>query len=272
MSGYNLIKDKLWNIVNNGKQLRMIVGKEIIDKVSDDRIRLDDLALLDEIAREEISDKKAREVDELIRFLKLDNVNVRKNKGRFTHAKCYIFDNAAIIGSSNLTYAGLLKNIELNAVLYQPSAQREVIEWFERRWEEGEDFKEKLIEALEESKFGKPLEPYKMYMRFLYEYYKHRLEEEERITRVEELAEFQKDAVMTALKIIEKYNGVIIADSTGLGKTHIGLELLHEFVPVKRKKALLIAPSQILKSVWEPRLLEYSIKTMNITLESTGRK
>ncbi len=52
LSGYNLIKDKLWNIVNNGKQLRMIVGKEIIDKVSDDRIRLDDLALLDEIARE----------------------------------------------------------------------------------------------------------------------------------------------------------------------------------------------------------------------------
>ncbi|GIU71458.1 MAG: helicase [Candidatus Nitrosocaldaceae archaeon] len=271
LSGYNLVKDSLWRVIKKNKEVRIIVGKEIVDSISNNDVKLDDPALRSEIELEEISDRKAREVNDLINFLKNENVKVRKNKGKFSHAKCYILSNAVVVGSSNLTHAGLANNIELNAALYQPSAQKEVIEWFERRWNECEDFKEELIKVLEESKFGKPLEPYKMYMRFLYEYYKNRLEVEERITEVEELAEFQKDAVTTALKIIEKYNGVIIADSTGLGKTHIGLELLHELVAVKRKKALLIAPSQILRSVWEPRLLEYSIKTKNITLESTGR-
>jgi ERCC4-related helicase len=48
------------------------------------------------------------------------------------------------------------------------------------------------------------------------------------------------------------------------------LELLREFVAVKRKKALLVAPAQVLDTVWEPKLLEESIKTKNVTLESTG--
>ena len=108
-------------------------------------------------------------------------------------------------------------------------------------------------------------------MKFLYEYYKPRLEELERERgRVVELTTFQEDAVNTAKRILRKYDGVLVADSTGLGKTHIGLELLHELVAVRRKKAMLIAPSQVLNTVWEPRLLDVSIKTKNVTLESTG--
>lgn len=177
-------------------------------------------------------------IDNLTDFLKQDTVQVRKNPRRFNHAKCYIFDECAAVGSSNFTGAGLEHNIELNAVLYQPSAQEKVQEWFERRWLEGQDAKIELIELLESSKFGLPLDPYRMYMKFLYEYYKPRLEELERERgKVIELTSFQEDAVKTALRIIHKYHGVLIADSTGLGKTHIGLELLRELVAVKRKKA-----------------------------------
>jgi hypothetical protein len=55
-----------------------------------------------------------------------------------------------------------------------------------------------------------------------------------------------------------------------LGKTHIGLSLLREFASVRRNRVLLIAPRQVLDVVWEPRLLEESIKTKNESLEATG--
>ena len=71
-------------------------------------------------------------VDDLIKFLRQDKVLVRSNNNRFNHSKCYIFDESAVVGSSNLTGAGLAGNVELNAVLYQPSAQKELKEWFEK--------------------------------------------------------------------------------------------------------------------------------------------
>ena len=227
--------------------------------------------LLGELESLSIDEKSAMLVDDLIRFLKLESVDVRKIRNRFTHAKCYILDDVAVVGSSNLTKAGLTTNLELNAVLYQPSAQREVKDWFDRRWKDAEDVKSELIQVLEDSKFGLPLEPFRMYMKFLYEYYRPRLEELEREKgKIVELTSFQQDAVNAALRIIRKYNGVLVADSTGLGKTHIGLELLRELVAVKRKRAILIAPAQVLNTVWEPKLLEESIKTKNVSLESTG--
>ncbi len=87
-----------------------------------------------------------------------------------------------------------------------------------------------------------------MYMKFLYEYYRPRLEElEQDKGKILELAGFQQDAFSSAKRILAKYNGVLIADSTGLGKTHIALELLREYVAVRRLKAMVIAPSQVLR-------------------------
>jgi len=273
VSGFAKIKDELWQAAKQqGFNMRLLFGKETKIAENPDLANCIDIdaTLNEELAKLSITEETAKLIDNLIAFLKQPTVQVRKNPRRFSHAKCYIFDDAVAVGSSNFTGAGLATNIELNAILYQPSAQQKVQEWFERRWQEGQDTKNELIELLENSKFGLPLEPYKMYMKFLYEYYKPRLEELEKERKAVELTIFQEDAVKTAMRIIRKYNGVLIADSTGLGKTHIGLELLREFVAVKRKKALLIAPSQVLNTVWEPKLLDESIKTKNVTLESTG--
>lgn len=274
VSGFARIKEELWATAKQpGFNMRLLFGREAQINETPETANCigKDTTLNDELSHLAITEQTAKLIDNLIDFLKQNTVQVRKNPRRFNHAKCYIFDEATAVGSSNFTGAGLEANIELNAILYQPSAQEKVQEWFERRWQEGQDAKTELIELLESSKFGLPLEPYKMYMKFLYEYYKPRLEELERERgKVIELTSFQEDAVHTALRIIHKYHGVLIADSTGLGKTHIGLELLRELVAVKRKKALLIAPSQVINTVWEPKLLEESIKTKNVTLESTG--
>jgi primosomal protein N' len=274
VSGFAKIKDALWGTSKQPDfNMRLLFGREAQINETPETANCDgkDKTLNEELTNLAITEQTAHLIDDLISFLKQNSVQVRRNPKRFNHAKCYIFDEAAAVGSSNFTGAGLEHNIELNAVLYQPSAQAKVQEWFERRWQEGQDAKNELLELLESSKFGLPLEPYKMYMKFLYEYYKPRLEELERERgRVIELTSFQEDAVHTAMRILHKYNGVLIADSTGLGKTHIGLELLRELVAVKRKKAMLIAPSQVIHTVWGPKLFEESIKTKDVTIESTG--
>jgi superfamily II DNA or RNA helicase len=274
-SGFSRVKDQLWQASKQPSfGMRLLFGREATHRAQDvEEIEHAGLetTLTSELDQLTITEASARLIDNLIEFLKLPAVQIRRNPNRFNHAKCYILDEAAAVGSSNFTGPGLTRNVELNAILYQPSAQEKVKEWFERRWQEGQDAKAELIQTLEESKFGLPLEPFKAYMKILYEYYKPRLEELERERgKAIELTTFQEDAVNTAVRITRKYDGVLVADSTGLGKTHIGLELLREFAAVKRKKALLIAPAQVLNTVWEPKLLEESIKTKNVTLESTG--
>ena len=68
---------------------------------------------------------------------------------------------------------------------------------------------------------------------------------------------------------LAKYDGVLVADSTGLGKTHIGIELLRDFA-LRRKKVIVIAPAQVLNTVWKPKLRDASIRTEDITMERTG--
>lgn len=104
--------------------------------------------------------------------------------------------------------------------------------WFERQWGDSRDFKQDLIDLLDASKFGrKEYTPYQVYMKALYEYFKDELGDTPSfpIRSAVELAEFQEDAVKKARKVLARYDGVIIADSVGLGKTWIGKKLLEDF-------------------------------------------
>jgi len=270
-TGFAILRSSLWKAAQTSDfRMRLLFGRGAIHERTIEGSR-EDLSMTEELDSLAVSEKYAELVDDLIKFLTLNKVAVKSNVERFTHAKCYILDDLAAVGSSNFTGPGLRTNIELNAILYQPSAQQQVRNWFERRWSEGTDVKAELIQLLEESKFGSPLDPFTAYMKFLYEYYKPRLRELQEAGRGRfELAAFQDDAVRTGMRILNKFNGVIIADSTGLGKTHIGLEMLRELVAVQRKKALLLAPKQVIDTVWDKRLFDASIKTRNESIESTG--
>jgi superfamily II DNA/RNA helicase len=274
VEGYADLRDPLREAAKkNDFRLRLLIGNEAVVR-KDAAMQCEAEAegsLPEELEGLSINDSYASLVGDLVQFLRQEKVELRQNPERFSHAKCYIFEDLAVVGSSNFTRPGLQKNIELNAALYQPSAQNLVEQWFERRWTKGADIKQEIISVLEDSKFGYPLDPFQMYMKFLYEYYRPRLEElEQEKGKILELAGFQQDAFSSAKRILAKYGGVLIADSTGLGKTHIALELLREYVAVRRMKAMVIAPSQVLNAVWEPKLMEESIKTMNITIEKTG--
>ena len=58
------------------------------------------------------------------------------------------------------------------------------------------------------------------------------------------LYEFQKDGVMGAIDKIEKYNGCIIADSVGLGKTFTALAII-KYYELRNDRVLVLVPKKL---------------------------
>lgn len=212
---------------------------------------------------------------------------------------------AAIVGSSNFTGPGLTTNRELNlshkAALSEeeireadPStgsqpldlasrgklmnsvgarAIAELDQWFRRQWEASRDFKQELIDLLDASKFGqKEYTPYQIYMKALFEYFKDDLGAEiATATRsAVDLAEFQEDAVKKARRILARYDGVLIGDSVGLGKTWIGKKLLEDYAYHQRQKALVICPAS-LRKMWSDELGSATIAAAILSQEELGQ-
>ena len=285
VSGYNLIREKLNAALDrDGFDFRLLIGKSAIrtpdsletleeyrGKIAEHETQESMKANTD---KQEISMQGMNDVSRLLAFLKRANVSVRHNNMRFNHSKCYILgQEGALIGSSNFTYSGLSGNDELNAGVYSTGTWKRVDEWFARMWDKAQDAKQEMISVLEQSKFGVPPIPYKVYMKILFEKYRKHLDQDETdIAAAKNLAKFQQDAVSTCMQIIEDYGGVMLADSTGLGKTHIGLEIIRRKAYGEYKKALLVAPAQVRDTIWENKLKDAGMAVEMIGTEELGRK
>jgi superfamily II DNA or RNA helicase len=110
-------------------------------------------------------------------------------------------------------------------------------------------------------------------MKALYEYFKDELGGEipAGTRSAVNLAEFQEDAVKKARKILSRYDGVMVADSVGLGKTWIGKKLLEDFAYHMRQKALVVCPAS-LREMWERGLSEANIAANVLSQEELGRE
>lgn len=212
---------------------------------------------------------------------------------------------AAIVGSSNFTGSGLTTNKELNlshkTVLSEEEVSQsglapvdspqemalrqrlmssvgaqaitELDRWFQNQWDVSRDFKNELVDLLDASKFGqKEYTPYQVYMKALFEYFKDDLDAEPMTaTRsVVDLAEFQEDAVKKARKILARYDGVLIGDSVGLGKTWIGKKLLEDYAYHLRQKALIVCPAS-LRKMWTDELASATIASTILSQEELGQ-
>ena len=151
----------------------------------------------------------------------------------------------------------------------------ELENWFSRQWNDSSDLKAELIDLLNRSKFGQQeYTPYQVYMKALYEQFLEDIDSTDvsHITRsVIELAQFQEDAVKKARKILARYNGVIISDSVGLGKTWIGKKLLEDYAYHMRQKALVICPAS-LRDMWKRELGQAAIHCDYVSQEELGRE
>ncbi|MYI07438.1 MAG: helicase, partial [Gemmatimonadetes bacterium] len=204
-------------------------------------------------------------VGELLKFLASGKIEVRRYGHRFLHGKAFLFsDNHGVVaGSSNFTLAGLTSNLELNLGQYQPGVVTRVEQWFDRLWNEAEPYD--LAAIYREQFIEHP--PYLIYLRALWERYGDELEEEAGESGRIRLTRFQTDGVFRAKRILAAYNGVLVADSVGLGKSFIAAELFTEVIEQNRQRALLIAPAQLRDGMWSQFKTRYQVGIEVVSFE-----
>ena len=275
--------------MNRLNSLRLLIGRDpTIKPAEGDRLDLqkyfsDDIR--QQLNREQLKLEYKQQIERIIAYLQQDHIQVRlygATTGHFLHAKAYIFDHYSIVGSSNFTPSGISHNRELNVVNKNESIARDLREnWFAEFWEDesvDRDYKTKLINALNASKFGsKAYTPYQVFLKALYELFRDDSMVVDGGYTALELTSFQQEGFEQAIKLIEKHRGCMVADAVGLGKTYIGLRVIDYYLIKLRRpghvpKALVICPAQLRELVWQKKLEEFGLRADVISQEEIGRR
>ena len=122
-------------------------------------------------------------------------------------------------------------------------------------WNSSLDFKKDFIEFL--SNYVTAHSPLEIVAKALHESLKDRLDIADKVTTVGDLYLHQKISVSQAWEILNKYDGVIIADPVGLGKTRVGIALAYNALRFGMKP-LIIAPKSILETTWKNEMNKVS--------------
>ncbi len=225
------------------------IGERFETKLVNDALKLNADGLLRDRDRLDFAPATDASIRRLLEFLASVKIEVRRYEKRFLHGKAYLFstDEGVLVGSSNFTAAGLTSNLELNLGRYDPAPVAKVRHWFDELWAEAAPYD---LAPIYQARY-EPYAPYLIYLRVLWERYKDELAEESAGAPRIRLTNFQNDGIFRAKRIAEKFNGVLIADGVGLGKTFIGGELLRQTVEERRQRALLITPAALRDSTWK---------------------
>ncbi|MDI7267000.1 MAG: helicase-related protein [Myxococcota bacterium] len=206
-----------------------------------------------------------RAIRNLLEFLRSGRIEVRRYEGQFLHAKAFLFrgeTRGILVGSANLTRAGLQTNIELVLGHHEDPLVARVEEWFESLWREAAPFDLAAIYAEMLAEYP----PYLVYLKVLWRLYHAELEEEEHETGRIPITTFQKHGVWRARKILAKYGGVMIADGVGLGKTYTAGEIIRDYRE-QRRRVLLVCPASLRDTTWERFLNDHQILVENLSYE-----
>lgn len=187
-------------------------------------------------------------------------VEVRRYAGGFLHGKTYLVEDAAaqaaIAGSSNMTYAGLAQNAELNlGTGGGTNAAGKVREWFEHFWNLSDPYDLAGLYG----RLWDPHTPWSVYLRMLWELYGEHLDAEENpnVHTGLNLTRFQADGVVRMERLLDEHGGVLVADEVGLGKTYLAGEVIYRTANVNRQRVLIVAPAALKTSMWEPFLVTH---------------
>ena len=207
-------------------------------------------------------------LDRVTRFFQSDVVEVRRYIWRFLHGKAYIIGElndsggflgpgAALVSSANLTHGGLVANLELGMVHYQPNVVNIALGWHQRLWEDAQDFREELLELLRPPVLES--DPQTIFLRSLLELYGDDLDDDVPLPDLHALTAFQRDGLTRAKRILERYGGVLYADGVGMGKTEVGVQFIREHARDLGQHVLVISPAQLRDRLWEQRLAEENL-------------
>ena len=195
-------------------------------------------------------------------------VEVRKYNKGFLHGKAFIVEHdtypAVIAGSSNMTYAGLMRNAELNiGATHDPNGPTpRVREWFEKYWDQADNFD---LAAIYEARWDEH-QPWTVFLRMLWELYSANLADEEIGETELKLTRFQHEGVGRMLRLLKENNGVLVADEVGLGKTYLAGEVMARATLQERLRVLIVCPAA-LENMWA-RFIKSNIDTNRIDIIS----
>lgn len=183
----------------------------------------------------------------------------------FLHAKTYIFtseektgskagNDTIVVGSSNLTMAGLIANCELNLASGNNLLSKCSVEWFDNLWKDAEEYDiASIIDDMLHSKT-----PWEVFVRVLWVLYGKEIIEDQSADFDLPLTSFQKHGVSRVIRLINETGGAIVADEVGLGKTFIAGEVLNVYRK-NRQKALLLCPASLRDSTWKSFSSKYDL-------------
>ncbi|MEA1987350.1 MAG: helicase-related protein [Candidatus Marinimicrobia bacterium] len=232
------------------------------------------------------------QIEFFIKLVEDDRIIIKKTLNP-NHAKIYLFkldsqyqnlfniNGEFITGSSNLTKAGLHNQEEFNVEIRDygfDSAEK----YFDELWETAEKITEApnrkkiLINFLKNKTQTSSITPYEAYAYILDTYIKtyenkNRAHDLDRILKDNgfEKYTYQIDAVNQALKVIKSYNGIIIADVVGLGKSVVASLIANHL----GERGLILSPPGLIGnkkegSGWWEYLNKFKLYKWDI--ESTG--
>ncbi|MBA3065300.1 hypothetical protein KJ633_02190 [bacterium] len=195
-------------------------------------------------------------VRKFLEWLQSGKLEIKAYPSQDIHAKVYIMSfreddrdkGRVITGSSNFSRAGLVDNLEFNVELKNRADYDYAKAKFEELWTNAVDVSDKYRETIQTRTWlNDEINPYELYLKFLYEYFKDDLNRQEDLFYQYlpsdfKKFEYQEQAVLNAKRILEEYGGVFISDVVGLGKTYVSAMLASQL----DGRNLVIAPPVLL--------------------------
>lgn len=169
--------------------------------------------------------------------------------------------SSAIQGSSSFTAAGLglvpSPRLDMNTQTESETEVQGLVSFFDDLWNDQRltrDVKPKLLAELQ--RIYEPKSAQTVYFAMLHALFQASLDQldEEQIVKSktgvrdtlvwQKLYRFQRDGVLGAIDKIERYNGCIIADSVGLGKTFEALAVI-KYYELRNDRVLVLCPKKL---------------------------
>lgn len=266
---------KIYDEMENSRQQKLPQESDVV------RNEKHTTTVIDEIEHSEDDLKTEEGMEKFLEWLKQGKLEIKAYPDENIHAKVYIMSfpkkdrdkGRVITGSSNLTKSGLVDNLEFNVELKDSADYNYAKNKFDELWEDAIDLKNAYMEAEKSSYLREDVTPYELYLKFLFEYFKDSLQQDDRpfngkVPKGFIELEYQKQAVLDAKGILEKYGGVFLSDVVGLGKTYVSAMLAQQL----DGRSLVIAPPALIDSKnpgsWRNIFLDFNI---NADCESIGK-
>jgi SNF2 family DNA or RNA helicase len=258
--------DALSSELEQIKSLRFLFGDpqfiSLLDPEKNEKkaFRIEDegLTLDNQLKQKQVAARCAKWISEKVEIRSIRQSNL-------LHAKMYHIDDGrrehAITGSSNFTRRGLglsqTPNIELNMIVDSDRDRTDLKAWFDAIWGDErivEDVKEKVLSYLDQLYVNHA--PDFIYFKTLYHIFEQYLNDQQQDASLFEqlpikstqiwnmLFPFQRDGVKAAIHKINQFNGCILADSVGLGKTFSALAIIKYF-ELRNERVLVLCPKKL---------------------------